>query len=449
MRRSAPSIRAASPPVTWTATRWPTFALVDNNSNTLVLFYQTEPGVFTPMQTRSVGADPNAVAIGDLNADGRPDVAVVHSTAATLLVFLQQADGSLAAPVTYPASGGAINDLIPGDLDGDGDSDLALVRGTGHFNAEVAIYYQVGGVLQTPVTRDATDFGFGAHAGAIGDVTGDGRADLVVGTGGNVPQSSLNVFVQQPDGTLPTTPVVIDAYHFPSAIDIADVNHDGRNDVAALHDGFPAITLFLQQPDGTLGDFESYSFPSTALYQPKALALADVTGDGAVDAVIANSSSGLIVFSNRNPVSATIVRSVFDGGGELGTSTNFRLNSVLGQPILGNSVELTGTGITLQPGFLSAWASPSIPNPPDTTIDSAPPDPSTSDMATFAFSSSQPGNTFQCQLDGLDFVPCAGPLAYSDLANGIHRFRVKATNGNGETDPTAASHIWTVSRDRA
>ncbi len=81
--------------------------------------------------------------------------------------------------------------------------------------------------------------------------------------------------------------------------------------------------------------------------------------------------------------------------------------------------------------------------PPETTITSAPPDPTASGSATFEFSS-EPGATFECSLDAEVFSLCSSPQAYSDLGDGGHTFLVRATDTDGNTDPTPDSHHWTV-----
>ncbi len=82
---------------------------------------------------------------------------------------------------------------------------------------------------------------------------------------------------------------------------------------------------------------------------------------------------------------------------------------------------------------------------PETTIDSGPSGPVTTDSASFAFSSSEAGSSFECRLDGGAWGPCTSPRAYSDLANGSHTFDVRATDAAGNTDPTPDSQTWTIS----
>ena len=52
--------------------------------------------------------------------------------------------------------------------------------------------------------------------------------------------------------------------------------------------------------------------------------------------------------------------------------------------------------------------------PPDTTIDSGPSGSVSSASATFTFSATEPGSTFQCRLDGASFATCTSPKTYSN-----------------------------------
>ena len=81
---------------------------------------------------------------------------------------------------------------------------------------------------------------------------------------------------------------------------------------------------------------------------------------------------------------------------------------------------------------------------PDTTITDAPPDPSGTSAATFAFTSSEAGALFQCQLDGDGYGACVSPKQYSGLADGPHTFSVRARDAAGNTDPTPATRTWTI-----
>jgi Bacterial TSP3 repeat len=82
--------------------------------------------------------------------------------------------------------------------------------------------------------------------------------------------------------------------------------------------------------------------------------------------------------------------------------------------------------------------------PPETTITSGPSGTVTTGSASFAFTSSEAGSTFECRLDSGAWGSCTSPKSYASLSNGSHTFRVRATDANGNTDPSAASRTWTV-----
>ncbi|OJH36194.1 adventurous gliding motility protein AgmC [Cystobacter ferrugineus] len=80
---------------------------------------------------------------------------------------------------------------------------------------------------------------------------------------------------------------------------------------------------------------------------------------------------------------------------------------------------------------------------PDTEISSGPSGTTSERDATFTFGSEQ-GVTFECSLDGADFVPCTSPVTYTDLAEGEHTFQVRARDTRGVADASPASRTWTV-----
>lgn len=85
-----------------------------------------------------------------------------------------------------------------------------------------------------------------------------------------------------------------------------------------------------------------------------------------------------------------------------------------------------------------------VDTPPQTTITNGPPSFDNSTTASFSFSASQAGSTFECQLDGGGFSGCNSPQSYTGLADGSHTFQVVATDGTGNADPTPATQTWTV-----
>jgi large repetitive protein len=87
--------------------------------------------------------------------------------------------------------------------------------------------------------------------------------------------------------------------------------------------------------------------------------------------------------------------------------------------------------------------------PPHTTISSGPQGTTTATAASFSFSSTEAGSNFECRLDGGAWAPCTTPKSYTGLANGLHSFDVRATDGVGNVDPTPASRAWAVETSSA
>ncbi len=85
-----------------------------------------------------------------------------------------------------------------------------------------------------------------------------------------------------------------------------------------------------------------------------------------------------------------------------------------------------------------------VPNPPDTTIDSGPSDPTNDPTPEFAFSSNQAGSSFECRVDTGSFSSCTSPHTTASLSDAEHTFEVRAINAAGSTDESAASQTFTV-----
>jgi len=83
--------------------------------------------------------------------------------------------------------------------------------------------------------------------------------------------------------------------------------------------------------------------------------------------------------------------------------------------------------------------------PPETTIDSGPSGTVNSTSASFEFSSSEAGSSFECKLDDGAFSACTSPKEYvGNLSDGPHTFYVKAMDAAGNTDSTPAERSWSV-----
>jgi len=81
---------------------------------------------------------------------------------------------------------------------------------------------------------------------------------------------------------------------------------------------------------------------------------------------------------------------------------------------------------------------------PDTSITSGPSGAVASSSASFAFSSTKPGSSFECKLDAGGWVFCSSPKSLTALADGSHTWSVRARDQAGNIDPSPATRTWTV-----
>jgi PKD repeat protein len=97
---------------------------------------------------------------------------------------------------------------------------------------------------------------------------------------------------------------------------------------------------------------------------------------------------------------------------------------------------------------VKAKPAPGDTTAPETTITGGPKGQGRGPAATFTFTSSEPGSTFECSLDGGAWAACSSPATFNKLGQGEHELRVRATDKAGNTDASPAVQTWTVDRGK-
>jgi hypothetical protein len=237
------------------------------------------PPVAYPLTDGAMG-----VAIGDLNGDGIPDLAVLGIS--TLTIMLGNGDGSFRAGSAV--SLGYCNAIKIADLNGDGKADLVVTFSFYNDTAEGGVIVLLGngdGTFQPGVEYESG--GLEARNVAVADINGDGHLDLITincGSSGSNPcftTGSLGVLLGNGDGTFQPAVSYLTGGADGAAIAIADLNHDGNPDLVAAN-GIGNVAVLLGNGDGT--------FQAPAVYEAAGdafnLAIADLNADGNLDVAV-------------------------------------------------------------------------------------------------------------------------------------------------------------------
>lgn len=226
-----------------------------------------------------------ALAAGDLRGNSEQDLVGVEADG-TLQVYFNNGAG-LAGPTKVTAQGscGTAHSVAVGDLDLAGNNYTDIAVGC---NSEIDLYVVNPAGTVNYSTKETTS---NSEYVAIGDVTGDGKADLVGlawsnGQGGST--GPLSVFPQNPTGGGLGSEQQINVTEngYPD-IKIGDVNNDGYNDIVILdgQGGFPTFDVVLQNPSGGFQTPVTYNLPGSSM-NPNGFGVGDLNNDHKTDVAV-------------------------------------------------------------------------------------------------------------------------------------------------------------------
>ena len=178
----------------------------------------------------------------------------------------------------------ALNAAV-GDVDGDGDADIVLARG-GHASVKSRVLLNEGqGTFAGADLAETSNLTFAAR---LTDVDNDGDPDILAGT--DLSDRKL-VYENAGEGRFVVAGTWGDQWWATRNVSIADLNHDGRPDAIAANRGGPSYVCLNQE-----GRFDSRQCTAIQGFGAQASATAavpgDFDGDGTIDVAIPHRDGG-------------------------------------------------------------------------------------------------------------------------------------------------------------
>jgi hypothetical protein len=258
----------------------------------------------------------NLIGVADVTGDGHADLVGLHSSG-TAMVWPGETSGAFGASVDSFAgtmglgsrSNAGFDPIGLGDVTGDGHADLVAA----HTNGELYVFPgSPAGSFGASVASVGFDWALHDPTGhwpvGVADVTGDGRGDLVTLHS----NGTAYVYAGRADGHFEAAVASFAGTMHPSFSDgraghepigLGDVNGDGHADLVTLANGTANVYLgtasgtFAAGPRSFGGTMGSARFDRTGF---DAAAVIDVTGDGHADLISAHQNGDLYVYPGQS-----------------------------------------------------------------------------------------------------------------------------------------------------